>query len=248
MASFQIFSPSEQQTLRKAGKILRGCLQHVATFVKPGITTQSLDEVAEAYIREHGGEPAFKGYNNFPATLCISVDDECVHGIPGPRVLEDGNIVKLDGGVLLDGLYTDACISVPVGTIASDAQHLLRVTSQALETAVAMIKPGIRIGDISATIQHAVESERCNCIPALTGHGLGKTLHQVPAIPNVGRKGTGATLPVGTLIAVEPIVALGRGEILQDDDGWTIRTKDGSLSAHFEHTLLITEGGCEVIA
>ncbi len=248
MASFQIFTEREIQSLRKAGKILRECLQHTAKHVKPGISTNELDAIAEEYIVKHGGKPAFKGYNGFPKTLCISVDDECVHGIPSERILKEGEIVSLDGGVLVDDLYTDSCITVPVGKISTEAQKLLKTTSEALEAAVSVVRKGAKVGDISSTIQTIVEAAGCSCIPALTGHGLGKTLHQFPDVPNVGKPGTGPTLPLHTLIAIEPIVALGKGQILQDDDGWTLRTKDGSLSAHFEHTLLITADGCEIIA
>ena len=248
MASFQIFTEREIQSLRKAGKILRECLQHTAKHVKPGISTNELDAIAEEYIVKHGGKPAFKGYNGFPKTLCISVDDECVHGIPSERILKEGEIVSLDGGVLVDDLYTDSCITVPVGKISTEAQKLLKTTSEALEAAVSVVRKGAKVGDISSTIQTIVEAAGCSCIPALTGHGLGKTLHQFPDLPNVGKPGTGPTLPLHTLIAIEPIVALGKGQILQDDDGWTLRTKDGSLSAHFEHTLLITADGCEIIA
>jgi methionyl aminopeptidase len=247
-SSFQIFTEREMQSLRKAGSILRGCLEHTAAHVKPGISTNELDAIAEEYIVKHGGLPAFKGYNSFPKSLCISVDDECVHGIPGPRVLEEGQIISLDGGVIVDDLYTDACITVPVGKISEDAQHLLATGKKALDAAVTLIKKGTRVGDISSTIQKIVEGAGCSCIPALTGHGLGKTLHQFPDIPNVGKAGTGPTLPAGTLIAVEPIISLGKGQILQDDDGWTLRSKDGSLTCHFEHSLLVTEEGCEVIA
>ena len=248
MPSAQIFSKAEQDSLRRAGKILRGCLQETAKHVKPGITTAALDEVAEAYVLKHGGKPAFKGHHGFPGTLCISVNDEAVHGIPGQRVLVEGDIVKLDGGVIVDGLYTDACITVGVGHISDEAKKLLRVGEAALEAAVAIAREGARVGDISAAIQAVVEGEACSCIPALTGHGLGKELHQFPDVPNVGKAGTGYTLPAYTLIAVEPIICLGKGQILQDGDGWTIRTKDGSLAAHFEHSLLITPSGCEVIA
>ena len=248
MASFQIFTEPEKQSIRKAGKILRGCLEHTALHVKPGITTDELDTIAETYIRKHGGIPGFKGYGGFPKSLCISIDEECVHGIPGKRVLTDGEIVSLDCGVVVDGLNTDACITLPVGNISDEAKMLLQITEKALNDAVHIIRAGIKVGDISSTIQQCVEQAGFSCIPALTGHGLGKTLHQFPDIPNVGKAGTGPKLPVGTLIAVEPIVAAGKGQILQDPDGWTLRTKDGSLSCHFEHTLLITEDGCEVIA
>ena len=156
--------------------------------------------------------------------------------------------MSLDGGVIVDGLYTDACITVPVGTISKEAQHLLHVTKNALDAALAVLKEGVHVGDISATIQEIVETGGCHCIPALTGHGLGTTLHQFPDVPNVGKKRTGPVLPANTIIAIEPITSLGSSDITQDDDGWTLRTKDHSLSAHFEHTVLITLGGYEILA
>ncbi|MBI5156058.1 type I methionyl aminopeptidase [Candidatus Peregrinibacteria bacterium] len=248
MGHFQVFTDAELASIRRGGKILAACLQMLRGEVHEGITTGELDRIAEKFILDEGGIPAFKGYHTFPATLCTSVNEECVHGIPGKRVLADGDIVALDCGVIMDGLYTDACISVAVGAVSPDAAKLLKVTEEALERAVSVVHAGAKVGDISGTIQEYVQSHGCSCVDALTGHGLGTTLHQFPDIPNVGRKGTGPVLPVGALIAVEPIVALGKGRIHQEDDGWTIRTSDRSLAAHFEHTLLVTEGGCEVIA
>lgn len=246
--SFLVFNKREIESFRTAGKILRDCLQMLRGQVKAGMTTGELDLIAERFIREHGGEPAFKGYHGFPATLCVSINEECVHGMPGKRALKNGDIVSLDCGVRLNDLNTDACITVPVGKISSEAQHLLDVTKAALDRAVDVIKPGARIGDISSVIQKVVEKGQCTVIRPLTGHGLGRNLHEFPDIPNHGRAGTGPVLPAWTVIAVEPIVSLGSNDIRDAGDGWTLLTEDSSLSCHFEHTILLTEDGCEVLA
>lgn len=247
MGTFQILSTEEQELMRRNGAILRGCLQHVASVTKPGVTTQALDDIAETYIRDHGGEPGFKGYGGYPGTLCISINDECVHGLPGKRIVKEGDIVSLDGGVILGGLNTDACITIGIGSISSEAKNLLHATKEALDRAIGVVRPGNRIGDISWTIQTCIKEFGCTPVQDLTGHGLGSQLHQYPEIPNHGKRNTGALLPVGTLIAIEPIVTTGDGRIRQLDDGWTIVTADHSLAAHFEHTVLVTEGGCEII-
>lgn len=247
--SFQLFDDRQIASLRRGGAILRECLALVAKAVRPGITTGELDRMAEEFIRSHkGATPAFKGYNGFPATLCISVNDECVHGIPGPRVLEDGDLVSLDGGVILDELYTDAAVTVGVGRMNDEASHLLEVTNDCLREAVKAVRPGARIGDISAIIQEVAEAGGCTPARSLTGHGLGTNLHQFPDVPNVGVRGKGPALPAHTLIAIEPIITTGRGTIQTDDDGWTIRTTDRHLCAHAEHSVLVTEGGCEILA
>ncbi|MDB4978712.1 MAG: methionine aminopeptidase [Candidatus Peribacteria bacterium] len=247
MPSFQIFTPAEIESLRKGGKILHDCLQETARHVRPGISTGELDLIAEAYIRSHGASPAFKGYRGFPGSLCISVNDECVHGIPGPRLLKDGDIVSLDGGVVFDGLITDACITVGVGTISPATQKFLNSTKQALDEACRMMKPGIRVGDISHTVQTVVEKAGYHCLRALTGHGLGNTLHQFPDVPNVGKAGTGPVVPVGTILAIEPITSMGTRDIREADDHWTLLSDDGSLTAHFEHTVLFVKNGYEIL-
>ncbi len=235
--------------LRKAGKILRECLEETAAAVKTGITTAELDRIAEQFITDHeGARPGFKGYKGYPSTLCTSVNEECVHGIPGHRVLKDGDIVSIDCGVVIDGLNTDACITVPVGVVSDDVAAFLRHSSEALEAACAMVKPGRKIGDLSHAIQKYVERGGYKCVDGLTGHGLGYDLHQFPDIPNTGRAGSGPVLPPHTLIAIEPITSMGGSGIRDGDDGWTILTRDGSLSAHFEHTVLVTEGGYEILA
>lgn len=248
MPHCQVFTASEIASMRRAGGILADCLAMLRPLVQPGVTTGELDRRAEEFIRAQGGTPAFKGYHNYPATLCTSVNEECVHGLPGARVLGGGDIVSLDCGVIVDDLYTDACITVSVGMLSVEASHLLAVTERALEEGMKVVRAGAKVGDISATIQGVVEAAGCTCVDALTGHGVGRSLHQYPDVPNVGRRGTGATLPLHTCIAIEPIVCLGKARIHQSNDGWTISTADKSLTAHFEHTVLVTEGGCEVLA
>ncbi len=246
---FEIFTGKQITSLRKGGKILRDCLAHCRSLVKPGITTKEIDAAAEAFIRSQGGLPAFKGYSGFPATLCTSVNDEVVHGIPGPRILVEGDIISLDGGVIFDGLYTDACISVGVGRIDPKVQAFMDTTEQTLEDVVrTMVKAGIPVGTISSFIQRSLESHGYSVIKELTGHGLGTHLHQFPDVPNFGIEGKGPVLPAYTLIAIEPIAGMGGSRISTDEDHWTIRTRDGSLACHFEHTVLITPEGCEVMA
>lgn len=248
MPQCQIYTDAEIVSLRKGGQILRGCLEYVAGLVCPGITTGELDHAAETYIRDHSGEPAFKGYKGFPATLCTSVNEECVHGIPGKRMLKEGDIVSLDGGVIFDGLYTDACVTVPAGRIAKEAENLLRTTEKALSAAISVVRGGVRVGDISSTIQQVAEKGGCHPVRSLTGHGVGRSLHAFPDIPNTGKAGTGPVLPVGTVIAIEPILSLGSPEVRSLEDSWTLVITDGALSAHSEHTVLVTEGGSEVLA
>lgn len=249
MSQCQIFSSAEITSLRKNGKILRGCLQEVSSRVKPGITTKELDRIAETYIRDHGGKPGFLGYNGYEATLCTSVNDEIVHGIPGAYVLQEGDIVSLDCGVILDGLNTDACVTVGVGQIDPGTQKFLDDVSKTLEDVLKLlVKEGMQTGSISAFIELSLRREGYSPVRGLTGHGLGKELHQFPDIPNVGQAHTGPSLPLHTLIAIEPIASLGSDSFLQDDDGWTLRTADGSLACHFEHTVLIEAQGCEIIA
>jgi methionyl aminopeptidase len=249
MPQCQIFTAKEIEAFRRSGAILRDCLVFLSTKAVAGIATIELDQLAEAFIRKAGGLPAFKGYKGFPHTLCTSVNEEVVHGMPGTRVLLDGDIISLDCGVTYDGIITDACVSVGVGAITETAQRLLETTKKALDAGVAAVRGGGRVGDISSAVQKVVEAGGFRCVSALTGHGLGYTVHQYPDVPNIGKAGTGPTLPVGTAIAIEPIVTSGRSiEITQADDGWTLSMEDGALSAHFEHTVVVTESGCEVVA
>ena len=249
MNDIQVLTPEEIISVRFGGGVLRGCLDYLATLVQPGVTTEYLDEKAEEFIRSYDGAvPAFKGYQGFPSTLCTSVNEQCVHGIPSNRTLSEGDIVSMDCGVLYHGLYTDACITVPVGHISASAQKLLDTTQYALECAVKIIRKETKVGDISAVIQRVVEEAGFHPVRSLTGHGLGRTLHQFPDIPNLGTPDTGAPLPVGALIAIEPIVSAGSDEIVDSQDGWTLSIRDKALSAHFEHTVLVREEDCEIIA
>lgn len=247
MPRFQIFTEGEVASLRRGGKILHDCLQHVALLVKPGVTTGFLDGIAEAFIRDHGAEPGFKGYQGFPATLCTSPNDIAVHGIPGTQILREGDILSLDCGVLLDGLYTDACITVAIGSISPLAQSLMETTEEALRQAIAVVKAGAHVGDISAVVERIARAKGFSPVRALTGHGLGKALHQHPDIPNVGEKRTGPVLPAMTLIAIEPIISAGSDAISEGEDGWTIYVKDHALVAHFEHTMLVRQDEAEIL-
>lgn len=245
----QIFSEAQIASLRIGGAILRDCLKHVAAMVRPGLTTLDLDRAAESFIRERGGIPAFKGYHGFPATLCTSVNEEVVHGIPSDRVLIEGDIVSLDGGVIFDGLYTDSCTSVAVGTVKPSLLRFMAHVEETLEAVIRdVVRAGIRVGDISAFIEKRLRKGGYRAVPVLTGHGLGDTLHQYPDVPNVGKAGTGALLPVGTMIAIEPIAVTGSPDVRTADDGWTVVTKDGSMACHYEHSILLTAGGIEIIA
>jgi len=249
MPTCALYTNREIRLLKEGGKILRGCLDALPAHVHPGVTTAELDRFAEQYIRSHSGaEPAFKGYQDFPATLCTSVNDQCVHGIPGDRILEEGDIISLDCGVLFGGLYTDACITVAVGNVDEQSQNLMRATEEALQRAVAMLKAGVRVGDVSAAIEECAEEYGCSPVESLTGHGVGHHLHDFPDIPNLGSRGTGPVLPAGTVVAIEPILSLGAGRVRQESDGWTLSTIDGSRTAHTEHTLLIREHDCKIIA
>ncbi len=249
MSRIAILTPAEQESARKSGRILRACLDACALHVKAGMTTRELDDFAYGFITDHSGAtPAFKGYRGYPGTLCTSLNDVCVHGIPGSAVIQEGDILSIDCGVRYEGYCSDACLTVGIGPISDEAAHLLTVTAEALDHAVHIITAGVRVGDISYAVQEYARAHGCEPVPSLTGHGLGKSVHEYPDIPNVGEEGTGPALPAGALIAVEPIITLGDGRVTQDKDGWTIRTRDGSLCAHFEHTILVGEEGCEVLA
>ncbi len=248
MSKFQIFTDSEIESLRKGGKILRGVLDLVEGMIKPGVRTIDLDQAAEKFIVENGAKPGFKGYRNFPATLCTSINEQCVHGIPGDRELKEGDIISVDCGVIFNDLYTDACFTAPVGKINADAEKLLGVTKLCLKNVVDMLKDGVQVGDISAMIQKTAQAEGFNPVKSLTGHGLGTTLHQFPDIPNLGEAGTREKIPAGTMLAIEPIISAGSDTVSAGEDAWTLSTTDGALCAHFEHTLLVGEEECEVIA
>ncbi len=246
----QIFTQAEQDALLKGGAILRECLSHVSAMVKPGVSTLDLDRAAETFILSRGGKPAFKGYFGFTGTLCTSVNEEVVHGIPrADKILRDGDIISLDCGVIYADLYTDACVTVGVGSIAPKLQTFLSYVSETLEDVIReIVRAGVHVGDISAFIEQRLKKGGYRAVRTLTGHGLGTTLHQFPDVPNVGREGTGPVLPVGTMIAIEPIAVMGSPEVVTADDGWTVLTNDESFACHFEHSVIITEQGCDIVA
>ncbi len=236
-------SPAEIERMRGANVLVADVLVALRERVQPGVTTAELDAFAEGQIRQAGGMPAFKGYHGFPATLCISVNDEVIHGIPGPRALEPGDVASIDLGVVLDGFYGDAAITVPVGAITDDAADLLRVTEEALYVGIEQARVGNRVSDIGHAVQRHVEANGFSVVREFVGHGVGTSLHEEPQVPNYGPAGRGPRLAEGMTLAIEPMVAMGRAAVKVLEDGWTAVTKDGSLAAHFEHTVGITGAG-----
>jgi methionyl aminopeptidase len=236
-------SPAEIERMRVANALVARVLDRLAAMVAPGVTTRELDRVAERLVREGGAEPAFKGYRGYPATLCASVNDQVVHGIPSSRPLAEGDIVSLDIGVKLNGYYGDSAITVPVGTIGAESRRLLEVTQGALERGIAQVRIGGRVSDIGHAIQQHVERAGFSVVREFVGHGIGASLHEEPQIANYGEPGRGPRLAEGMVFAIEPMVNMGRPAVRVLADGWTAVTKDGSLSAHFEHTVAVTRGG-----
>jgi len=233
--------------LKAAGQLVARCLAYLEQLVAPGVTTGALDAAAEAFLRREGGVPAFLGYHGFPKHICTSVNDEVVHGIPGDRRLEAGDIVSVDVGVMLDGYYGDAARTFVVGRVSPEIERLLEVTRAALDSGVAQAWPGRRVGDISHAIQRTVEEAGFSVVRDLVGHGIGRQMHQEPQIPNFGPPGVGPVLRAGMALAIEPMVNLGGPEVRTLADGWTVATRDGSPSAHFEHTVLVTARGPLVV-
>ncbi|MGB3073781.1 MAG: type I methionyl aminopeptidase [Chitinophagales bacterium] len=236
-------TPDEIERIRQSSLLVSRTLAEVAKHIKPGTTTISLDKLADQFIRDHGGIPAFLGYRGFPNSACISVNEAVVHGIPGETVLKEGDIVSVDLGVVLDGFYGDSAYTFPVGEISEEKQRLLNITRQSLEMGIQQAWIGKRIGDIAATIQEFVEKNGYSVVRELVGHGVGKKLHEDPEVPNYGRRGSGAKLQEGLVIAIEPMVNMGKKNVMQSNDGWTIFTEDHKPSAHFEHTIAISKDG-----
>jgi methionyl aminopeptidase len=234
--------------MREANRILAHLFEHIESMVQPGITTIELDREAELFIRSRGATPAFKGYHGFPATLCTSVNEVVVHGIPGPQTLESGDIVSIDVGALLDGFYSDAARTFPVGTISPKARRLLEVTRASLEAGIAQALPGNHLYDISAAVQKVAESGGFSVVRDFVGHGIGRNLHEAPQIPNFGKRGKGPVLQEGMTLAIEPMVNMGTHKVLIKSDGWTAVTEDSSLSAHFENSIAITKDGPVVLS
>lgn len=233
----------ELDVIARAGRILRGCLDVLAEAVEPGVSTRELDRLAEEYIRGCGGVPTFKGYRGFPGSICTSPNDMVVHGIPGATRLREGDILGIDVGVTYQDFIADAAVTVPVGVISDEAQALVTATEESLMLAVEQCRSGHRVGDISHTVQTHVEARGYSVVRSLVGHGVGRDMHEEPQVPNFGRPGRGPRLSEGMVLAIEPMVNIGGYEVEVGSDTWSIFTKDGSLSAHFEHTVAVTADG-----
>lgn len=240
-------SAREISYMREAGRIVALTLQELGKQVQAGVTTGELDRFAEEFLRRAGAEPAFLGYQGFPASICASVNEEVIHGIPGLRKLENGDIISIDIGSIIHGYYGDASMTFPVGEISPEAARLLQVTQQSLYQGIEQAVKGHRIGDISAAVQHYVESHGYHVVRDFVGHGIGNHMHEDPQVPNYGKAGLGPRLQPGMAIAIEPMVNVGTYEVAVQSNGWTAVTRDRSLSAHFEHTILITEGPPEIL-
>jgi methionyl aminopeptidase len=237
-------SPAEIARMRAASELVAAVLTDLEDVIAPGVSTGELDERAEAKIRAAGATPAFKGYHGYPATLCVSVNDEVIHGIPSrKRLLREGDIVSVDVGAVLDGFVGDSAVTFPVGAISERAAHLLRVTQEALYGAILAVKAGGRVSDIGHAVQRHVEANGCSVVREFVGHGIGTVMHEEPQVPNYGPPGRGAKLTEGMVLAIEPMVNLGRPAVRVLADGWTAVTRDRSLSAHFEHTVAVTGEG-----
>ncbi|MBI3989455.1 MAG: type I methionyl aminopeptidase [candidate division NC10 bacterium] len=237
----------EIDLIRKASRIVAEALAELRKLVQPGITTLELDAFTEAYILKRGAKPAFKGYRGYPYTLCVSVNEEIVHGLPGRRRLQEGDIIGLDLGAIVDGYYGDGALTLPVGGITEEARRLMAVTEQCLKQAILKARVGNHLSDISHAVQSHAESQGYSVVRAFVGHGIGCSLHEEPQVPNFGPKGRGPILKLGMVLAIEPMVNVGSPSVRILDDGWTAVSADGSLSAHFEHTVAITENGAEVL-
>jgi methionyl aminopeptidase len=240
-------SDRELELMRQAGRVVAETLVLLERMVVPGVSTQELNEAAESYILKQGAYPSFKGYRGFPASICASVNEEVVHGLPGLRRLVEGDIISIDIGAELEGYHGDAAITVPVGRVKPEVERLLRVTQEALWLGIEQARPGRRLSDISHAIQMHVEKNGFSVVREFVGHGIGRTMHEEPQVPNYGRPGRGPRLTPGMTLAIEPMVNLGGPEVLVLADGWTVVTRDGSYSAHFEHTVAVTTEGPRVL-
>lgn len=241
-------SGEELEIMRRGNRIVARILSELRGLIRPGLLTRDLDSYAEARAREMGAAPAFKGYRGYPASLCVSVNEEIIHGIPSHRALKEGDIVGLDFGVIFEGFYGDAALTVPVGAVRPEAEKLIAAAERAFYRGFGEIKEGGRLSDISASIQKSVEGEGFSVIRQFVGHGIGRSLHEDPQVPNFGVPGRGPRLRTGMTLAIEPMIALGGWEADVLADGWTAVTRDGSLSAHFEHTVALTKDGAEILS
>jgi len=245
--NIQYKTPAEIKKLRKAGRVVAEILDLISENVRPGVTTRELDELAKRHFKKRKAKAAFLGYQGFPAHICVSIDNEVVHGIPGDRELAEGQIVSVDVGSVVNGYYGDAARSFAVGEISNGAGKLLEVTERSLNKGIEACVVGNRLGDLSAAIQRYAEGEGFSVVRDLVGHGIGTRMHEEPQVPNFGEPGTGIELREGLVLAIEPMINAGKYQVRMLTDGWTIVTEDGSLSAHFEHTVAITANGPEIL-
>jgi methionyl aminopeptidase len=240
-------SEQEIEAMARAGRVVAETLALIGENLRPGVTTKELDEIAEEYIRSQGGAPTFKGYHGFPASICTSPNSMVVHGIPGDYRVGDGDVLSVDVGVTLDGFVADSAYTFAVGSISDETQRLLDVGQAALEAGIAQARPGNYVGDISAAVQRTVEEAGFSVVKSLVGHGVGRSMHEEPQIPNWGEPGRGPLLTPGMTLAIEPMINAGSADVFVAEDRWSISTDDGSLSAHFEHTVAVTEGGPRIL-
>lgn len=241
-------SPREIECMREAGRIVAETLALCRRLAAPGLTTEELDREAESLIRQRGGVPLFKGYRGYPKSVCASVNEEVVHGIPGPRALKEGDLLKIDVGVRLNGYCGDAAVTVPVGAISPEAQRLMDICREALDAGIAVLEPGMRLETLCRAIQDYVEARGCSVVRKYTGHGIGREMHEEPQVPNFFVRSVANTaLPDGTVLAIEPMINAGGADVELLGNGWTVVTKDRSLSAHFEHTVAITKEGPDIL-
>jgi methionyl aminopeptidase len=239
-----IKTPQEIAKMRRSGEVLQKVLHAVREVVAPGVSTMDLEKAAASKIAEFGATPAFKGYHGYPACLCTSVNDEVIHGIPSAKkILAEGDVVSVDCGVVLDGFYSDSAVTIPVGKVSPAVRKLLDVTQQSLAAGIQEAQVGATIGDIGATVQEAIEANGFGIVRDFVGHGIGRSMHEDPQIPNYGTRGKGPKLRAGMVLAIEPMVNIGSGDVKVLKDGWTAVTVDGKWSAHFEHTVAVTESG-----
>ncbi len=244
-----IFLKSEQEIdlIKESADVLGKAHAEVAKWIKPGTTTAFLDKIAEEYIRDSGGKPSFKGYNNFPASLCISLNETVVHGFPSSYQLRDGDVISIDCGVKLNGFHSDSAYTYPIGEVRPEVMLLLKRTKQSLYLGIEQAKEGMRVGDIGYAVQSFVEKYGYGVVRELVGHGVGRDLHESPEVPNYGKRGQGPRLKTGMVIAIEPMITLGKKDVVQEKDGWTIRTSDRKPAAHFEHTVVVRKGKAEIL-
>jgi methionyl aminopeptidase len=235
------------EKMRRAGHLLEQILDHLKAHVAPGVTTKELDHMAERLIREAGAVPSFKGYNGFPASICASPDDAVVHGFPDSKPLKEGQILSVDCGLILEGWQSDSAFTSPVGKVSADVQRLIQVTEECFFLAAKAAVEGNRLGDIGWAVQQHAEKNGYGVIRDLCGHGIGQDMHEDPSVPNYGSPGRGVRLKRGMTLAVEPMIAMGNWPVYVKDDGWTVLTRDHSLCSHSEHTILVTEGECEIL-